>query len=202
MNSYETAFFSILDNKPLCFYNSLEFTFSIWCKKLILWHRRRHSIIFILQVRKCPLALRFQVEYSITWDSIPVFAPHLYILCLLSSITPVPMEHSHKLGLHGPKILTQLQTLRVSLEEACVRCFDLIKLMRAKGKETYHKAHRRRSFFCIPDVASSTEQAAMQYWLDRTSTSAMSVSSGSMWFLHCKIKPNSGNKKSKTKQKS
>lgn len=41
--------------------------------------------------------------------------------------------------------------------------FNLIKLIRAKGKETYHKTRKGRSFFCVPGLASSVDQAAMQY---------------------------------------
>lgn len=55
---------------------------------------------------------------------------------LLSSITTAPTEHGPKLGFRGPEILTQLRTVRVILEEACVRCFNLIRLRRAEGKET------------------------------------------------------------------
>lgn len=77
---------------------------------------------------------------------------------LLSSITTAPTEHGPKLGFRGPEILTQLRTVRVISEEACVRCFNLIRLRRAEGKDPYREAGKRRSFFCIPGVASSTDQ--------------------------------------------
>lgn len=73
-----------------------------------------------------------------------------------------PMQHSHKFGLCGPKILTQLQTLRVILEEACVQCFNLIKLVRAKGMKAILKQVNVEASF-VPGVASSTDQAAMRY---------------------------------------
>lgn len=101
------------------------------------------------------------------------------------------MQHSHKFGLCGPKILTQLQTLRVILEEACVQCFNLIKLVRAKGMKAILKQVNVEASF-VPGVASSTDQAAMRYWCDRASTS-ISVSKWLQWCLYCKIKPNSGN---------
>lgn len=74
------------------------------------------------------------------------------------------MENNPTLVLHGSKILTQL---RILLEEACVWCFNLLKPIGAKGKETRPKAPKHRNFFCIPGVAStaSTDQPVSQVWL-------------------------------------
>lgn len=77
------------------------------------------------------LTLRFEIEQSMIGTASLRF-PYSFTLCVLSSIMTVPLQHGHKLGLCGPKILNDLQTLRVILEEACVQQFNPIKVMRAK----------------------------------------------------------------------
>ena len=106
----------------------------------------------------------------------------------------MPRKHSHKLGLCGPPILTKLQTLRVILEEACVRCFNLINLMRAEGKETIIKQVNVEASF-VSQVWLLQWTKLLQRSIDLTEPLLQWCLShnGSKWFLYCKIKPNSGN---------
>ena len=120
----------------------------------------------------CPLdGEEVQNWMSVTGDSVPYSSPPLsvHVMCQDSAHPAQPQA-----WFTWASSSNQTPDLDSLLEEACVRCFNLLKLMSAEGKETHHKAGKCRSFFCIPDMASSTDQAAAQYWFDRTFASVMS----------------------------